>query len=75
MYFWRFWIIIGVGFFSLQLISGYLSCIRYMCPGDREDNWVLEFKDEDTGEPMIKTNGKVMTKKQWLQEQSQETIK
>ena len=46
-----------------------------MCPGDREDNWVLEFRDEDTGEPMIKINGKVITKKQWLQEQVGETTK
>lgn len=75
MYFWRIWLALAMLYFAIHLTVGYLRCAYQMCPGDREDNWVLEFRDEDTGEPMIKINGKVITKKQWLQEQSQETTK
>ena len=75
MYFWRFWLALAMLYFAIHLTVGYLRCADRMCPGDREDNWVLEFRDEDTGEPMIKINGKVITKKQWLQEQVGETTK
>lgn len=73
MFHWRAWLVIAMLFFSVHVVSGYLNCAQYMCPGDKEDGWVLEFKDEDTGEAMIKQHGRVMTKQDWLKEQQKDT--
>lgn len=75
MYHWRTWFVIGMLYFVIHFIVGVYNCEKYMCPGDVEGDWILEFRDEDTGERMIKQNGKIMTKKQWLQERLGETTK
>ena len=75
MYHWRFWITLGISYFVIHFALGVYNCEKYMCPGDVEGDWILEFRDEDTGERMIKQNGKIMTKKQWLQERLGETTK
>lgn len=75
MYHWRFWIALGISYFVIHFALGVYNCEKYMCPGDVEGDWVLEFRDEDTGERMIKQNGKIMTKKQWLQERFGETAR
>lgn len=75
MFHWRFWLIVAMLFFGLHIVLGYVNCVQYMCPGDKEDGWVIEFVDEDTGERMIKQDGKIMPKQQWLQLQSQEKFR
>lgn len=65
VYFWRFWVVIGVVYFGTHLILGYIKCANTLCPGDLEDGWVLEFVDEDTGQRMIKEGSRIMTLKEW----------
>lgn len=72
MYHWRIWFALGITYFVIHFVVGVYNCQKYMCPGDIEDDWVLEFTDEDTGERMIKQDGKTMSKKQWMQEQARE---
>jgi hypothetical protein len=75
VYHWRFWIALGISYFVIHFALGVYNCEKYMCPGDVEGDWVLEFTDEDTGERMIKQNGKIITKQQWLQERARETTR
>ncbi len=75
MYFWRIWLALAMLYFAIHAAVGYLRCMNELCPGELEDGWVLEFIDEDTGKPMIKIDGKIIPKEQWLQEQSQEKFR
>ena len=57
-------------YIAIHVVIGYYNCAKYLCPGDQEGSWVLEFTDEDTGQRMIKDNGKIMTKKAWEEQQN-----
>ena len=65
MYHWRFWWCIGMLYFVIHFVVGLYNCEKFMCPGDVEMDWVLEFVDENTGKNMVRVNGRTMTKEQW----------
>ena len=46
---YRLHVLLGIAilYFGAHLIGGYLECEHTFCPGDREQDWVYEFKDED----------------------------
>jgi len=65
MYHWRFWWCIAMLYFVIHFVVGLYNCEKFMCPGEAEMEWVLEFVDENTGKSMIRVNGRTMTKEQW----------
>jgi hypothetical protein len=48
----RVLIVIGVSFIGLNCLFGYFHCQSYFCPGDNQDDYVYEYKD-DAGERYI----------------------
>jgi hypothetical protein len=52
-------------YFVIHFVVGLYNCEKFMCPGEAEMEWVLEFVDENTGKSMIRVNGRTMTKEQW----------
>lgn len=48
------------------MVSGTLYCWDNFCPGDREDDWVYEYTDDD-GKRFIVIDDKPMPIEQWKQ--------
>jgi hypothetical protein len=65
MYHWRFWFVLGMAYFVIHFAVGVYNCQKYMCPGDIEGDWILEFTDEDTGKRMMMIDGKKILKEEY----------
>jgi hypothetical protein len=56
-----------LAFFALRLAYDGYTCYTEFCPGDREDDWVFETKDED-GNRVVMVNGNPVPLDQWQKE-------
>jgi hypothetical protein len=65
VYFWKFWIWLGMAFFAIHVVNGAWTCYNKFCPGDNEQDWVYEYTDEDTGKRMIVIDGKKIPKTEY----------
>ena len=54
----------GLLYFSLHLLSGFMYCQDNFCPGDREADWVYEYTDDD-GKKFVVIEGKPMPMEQY----------
>lgn len=54
----------GASFILLNCLFGYLHCRDNFCPGDRESDWVYEYKDED-GNRYVVVDGKAVPKESY----------
>lgn len=74
MYYGRLLAILFFVYFGGHIISGFIECQNTFCPGDREDDWVYEFTDDD-GRRMIVIDGKPLDKELWKKDLGLDKIK
>lgn len=64
MHYGRILAIVTLLYFGVHMVVGFVECQNTFCPGDREDDWVYEYTDDD-GKRMIVIDGKPLNKDVW----------
>lgn len=64
MYLGRTLTIVGITYMAIHFASGYVICQNEFCPGDRENDWVYEYTDDD-GKKFVVVEGKPIPKEQY----------